>query len=188
MTRKKSIWRLFLAYEDQNQEAWLEALAQQGWHLSRPGLFRFTFTQGEPSLNRYRLDYQMLRGRQRDEYLDLFRDAGWDLLGEVSNRYYFKARTDAFCPEVFSDPESRRDRIRRELRLLGGILAIEGWNLSILFGMGIRDFHRKDPFFDVLLPIGLATLLALAVVTVMTGWCVWKLARVLRLGPDSLSH
>ncbi len=185
MTRTRSIWRFFLAYEDQKQEAWLEALAQQGWHLSSPGLFRFTFTEGEPSPNRYRLDYEMLRGRQRDEYLDLFKDAGWDFLGEVTNRYYFKARSDAFSPEVFSDPESRRDRVRRELRLLGGILAIEGWNLSILLGMVIRDFHRKGPFLDVLLPIGLATLLALAVVTVMTGWCVWKLARVLSSGTDS---
>ena len=185
MTRTKSIWRFFLAYEDQKQEAWLEALAQQGWHLSSPGLFRFTFSKGEPSLNRYRLDYQMIRGRQRDEYLDLFKDAGWDFLGEVANRYYFVARADAFSPEVFSDPESRQDRIRRELRLLGGILAIEGWNLSILTGMGIRDLHRQDPFLDLLLPIGLASLLALAVVTVMTGWCVWKLVQALKTGTDS---
>jgi hypothetical protein len=185
MTRTKSMWRFFLAYEDQKQEAWLEALALQGWNLSRPGLFRFIFTKGKPNTNRYRLDYEMLRGKQRDEYLVLFQDAGWDFLGEVTNRYYFKARSDAFSPEVFSDPESRRDRIRRELRLLGGILAIEGWNISILGAMGTRDFHRQDPFRDVLMPLGLGILLALLVVTVLTGWCVWKLARALKHGPDS---
>ena len=128
----------------------------------------------------------MLRGRQRDEYLDLFKDAGWDFLGEVTNRYYFKSRSDAFSPEVFSDPESRRDRVRRELRLLGGILAIEAWNLSILAGMGIRDLNRQDPSLrGVLVPLGLGILLALLIMTVMTGWCVWKLARVLRNGTDS---
>jgi Protein of unknown function (DUF2812) len=121
-------WRYFLAYEDPKAEAWLEEHARHGLHLTRPGLFRFAFEEGEPRTEKYRLDFQTLRGSSRDEYLALFRDAGWEFVGQVANRYYFRAQPDAIAPEIFSDVESRRDRIRRQMRfgaVVTGLLALE---------------------------------------------------------------
>lgn len=176
MSRTKTFWRFFLAYQDQAQEAWLESQALRGWHLSKPGIFRYTFVQGESREDRYRMDYETLRGKRRAEYLTLFDDAGWDFLGEAINRYYFRARPNAFSPEVLSDPESRRARMRRELGLLGGVLAIAGWNTSISGAMVLsgHGFPR-----EWILPIAVLVC-ALGVFTALTGWCVWKLARAMR--------
>ena len=139
MTRTRTLWRFFLAHQDRKQEAWFEDQARRGWHLVRPGLFGFTFEHGEPNESRFRLDDQMLRGEKRAEYLALFRDAGWDFLGESMNRYYFRARPEALSPEIHSDPESRKDRIRRELRLLGILLALNAWNAVLLGGKVLRE-------------------------------------------------
>ena len=181
MSHTKTLWRLFLAYEDQKQETWLEAQASEGWHLSKPGMFRFTFGQGEPKSERYRMDYEMLRGEKRAEYLVLFQDAGWDFLGEVFNRYYFRARPEAFSPEIISDPESRRDRIRRELSLLGALLGITAWDTSLFGIMVLRDCSRQGDFRDWLIPLSLV-LCALLTLTLVMSWCVWKLVRAMTQG------
>jgi|GEM_PF-994338 len=183
MNPTKTLWRFFLAHQDSKQEGWLEEQARLGWHLIQPGLFGFTFRQGEPQEANYRLDYQILRSEKRVEYLALFRDAGWEFLGERVNRYYFRARPEALSPEIFSDPESQRDRIRRELRVLGFLLALNGWNTAFLGSKVLREFpwsggrpilgHVLDWIFP-------PALVLCAVVTLLLGWCVWQLVRAIR--------
>lgn len=131
MTMTRTLWRYFFVHQDPAQERWLDAQARRGLHLVKPGLFRFTFAQGAPSDARYRLDFQMLRGTARREYLALFDDAGWDFLGQVANRYYFRARPEALSPEILSDVESRKDRIRRQMRIAGAITALLVFQVAI---------------------------------------------------------
>jgi hypothetical protein len=110
-------WRYFFLDQDAEQETWLERQARRGLHLIRPGVFRFAFAQGKPREDKYRLDFQTLKGAARDEYLGLFRDGGWEFLGQVANRYYFRAGPGALSPEIFSDVASRKERIRRQMRI-----------------------------------------------------------------------
>ena len=183
MTQTKTLWRFFLAHQDARQEAWFEEEARKGWHLVRPGLFGFRFQQGEAGPCRYRIDYQMLRGEQRTEYLTLFRDAGWDFLGEAANRYYFRARPEALTPEIHTDPESRKDRIRRELRILGFLAALNAWNAFVLGTKAFRGglFPGGHPAYmapvDWILP---PTLVLTALAALLLGWCCWKLVKALR--------
>lgn len=145
MSPTTTCWRYFFAHEDPAQEAWLEEQARRGLHLIRPGLFRFAFVQGESREEKYRLDFQTLRGAARTEYLALFRDAGWEFLGQVANRYYFRARSDAFSPEIFSDVESRRARIRRQMSIAGIITAILGLEVSIGVSQLLKRFAGETP-------------------------------------------
>ena len=55
-TKTKTLWRFFLSHQDARQEAWLESLARQGWHLTSPGWLPFRFERGESRPDRYRLD------------------------------------------------------------------------------------------------------------------------------------
>jgi len=183
MTRTKTLWRFFLAHQDSKQEAWFEDQAQKGWHLIRPGLFGFTFAQGAPSESKYRLDYQILRGEKRAEYLALFEDAGWDFLGETVNRYYFRARAEALAPEIHSDPESRRERYRRELRILVFLAALNAWNAFILSTKVLRELPWTGgrPAYmapvDYILP---PLLVIIASTALLLGWCAWKLRKAMR--------
>jgi hypothetical protein len=181
MSRTQTRWRFFLAHQDPQQEAWFEAQARQGWHLERPGLFGFRFAKDAPREDRYRIDYQSLSGEKRTEYLALFRDAGWEFLGESSNRYYFRAQPGALAPEIFSDAESRKDRIRRELRVVGLVTAVVFWNTTMLgtrvlrpVAEGKASVHR---LVDGIYPPALALS---ALVLVLLGWCLWRLAQALK--------
>lgn len=185
MNRTKTFWRFFLAHQDPQQEAWLEAQARRGWHLVKPGIIGFRFVSGEPREDRYRLDFQTsstLAGEARLDYVALFQDSGWDFVGQAGNRCYFRARPGALSPEIHTDPESRRERIRRELRVLGVVGAINLWN-TLMLGSRLSQASWREggsaihQILGWLMPPAFA--LSLAAVLLL-GWCAWKLTRALR--------
>ena len=173
MTTTIKRWRYFLAHQDFVQQAWLEEQARRGWHLARPGLFRFAFTQGEPSQEKYRLDFQLLRGDARTEYLALFREAGCDFIGQVANLYYFRARPDAFSPEIFSDVASRRDRIRRQMQFVAPVTALLALQTSLI---GTRLLSALGGEASSMSPAMLGAIgLATAGFTGFGAWCIWRM-------------
>jgi hypothetical protein len=108
--------RVFWTWQDEEEEAWLREMAQQGWHLLKPGLLGYyTFQEGEPSDMVYRLDY--IPGKfDHEEYLLLFADAGWEFVGEMWGWQYF--RKEALAgeePQIFTDPESKIQKYRHLL-------------------------------------------------------------------------
>lgn len=166
MTETTTRWRYFFAHEDSKQEAWLDAHARRGLRLVRPGLFTFTFAQAAPSDEKYRLDFQLLRGRARQEYLDLFGDAGWEFLGQVANRYYFRARPDALSPEIFSDAESRKDRIRRQMRVGGAITSLLMFQMSIGVSRLVEGASNN---------VALMTVVAAGAFACFGAWMLWQM-------------
>jgi hypothetical protein len=116
-TIKKFHW--FWAWDDEKEEAWLREMSQQGWHLlSYQFPSNYTFEQGKPADYVYRLDYFIDR-KDRENYLQLFRDAGWDHLGEMGGWQYFRKRTiNGEAPEIYSDNESKKKKYQRILLFL----------------------------------------------------------------------
>ena len=112
---RKSKW--FWHWEDDKEEAWLGQMAKQGLHLVHPGYFgRYTFSSGEPRNMVYRLDF--VQSNKKDEfYFQLFRDAGWEHVGELMGwQYWRKEVKPGETPEIFTDVESK---VRKYQRLLG---------------------------------------------------------------------
>ena len=116
-TRKQFHW--FWAWEDEKEEAWLRARAQEGWHfksVSAPG--SYVFEQGAPGDYVYRLDYFTDR-KDRADYLQLFEDAGWTHLGEMNGWQYFRQKVvDGRAPEIYTDGASKAQKYRRIMLLL----------------------------------------------------------------------
>jgi len=108
--------RIFWAWQDEEEEAWLREMAQQGWHLLQPGFLGFfTFQQGEPSDMVYRLDY-ITSKFDRADYLQLFKDSGWEFVGEMMGWQYFRKKArPGEDPQIFTDPESKIQKYRRLL-------------------------------------------------------------------------
>jgi hypothetical protein len=112
--------RWFWAWQDDREEEWLGAMSREGWHLADvgfPGLYRFR--KGEPVHDVYRLDFQTSRMKDREAYLQLFRDAGWEHVGSMSAWEYFrKEALPGEEPEIFTDPESKIQKYRRVLQFI----------------------------------------------------------------------
>ena len=143
----KWIW----AWEDDKEEAWLREMANQGLHLKSvgiPGIY--TFEQGNPRDVAYRLDYPDT-SKDYESYLQLFRDAGWEHIGQMSGWQYFcKEVVGGEAPEIFTDEESKAKKYKRVMvfvLMLMPILIISLTNLNERSGTFYRIFSFLMAFF-----------------------------------------
>lgn len=106
----------FWAWDDEKEEAYLREMALGGWHLksvSLPGYY--TFEKGEPRDDFYRLDF-LSNFKDKENYLQLFADAGWSHVGQYGSWQYFrKTATDGEILEIFTDNESKQKKYGRIL-------------------------------------------------------------------------
>ena len=123
-TIKRTRW--FWPWQDEKEEAWLEKMSQQGWHLKAVQLpCVYTFNKGNPSAYTYRLDYMPADKTKLPEYLQIFQDAGWEYIGEMSNwRYWRKLAVAGETPEIFTDRESKLRKYNRLLNYMGFFLML----------------------------------------------------------------
>ena len=116
---KKSFFKLFFAWNDGKEEAWLSDQARKGWHLESVGGVFYRFRKGDPADVTYRLDLQTSGKFDRSEYLGLFRDAGWEHVCRFGAWYYFRTPTGTGTPpEIHTDAASRAAKYQRLLLLL----------------------------------------------------------------------
>jgi len=110
----------FWAWQDEKEEAWLGEMDREGLHLenvSLPG--RYEFHQEEPANYTYRLDYQSLRSKDKESYLQLFEDAGWEHVGNMNGWVYFRIRSDdGDTPDIYSDKKSKIGKYERIITYL----------------------------------------------------------------------
>jgi len=114
-------FRWFWAWQDEAEEAWLGEMSRKGYHLTSAGLPGiYTFNKGEPRDYVYRLDYKSFYKKDKQEYLQLFEDAGWEYLDEMSGWQYFrKEARPGELTEIFTDVESKIAKYKNILIFLG---------------------------------------------------------------------
>ena len=122
----RRVFRALWPWNDEKEERWLAAQARSGWHLRSIGfLGGYVLERGEAAEIAYRLDVHRGRSKDREEYLGLFRDAGWEHVGSRGSWHYFrKAVVDGKVPEIYTDPESRIGKYQRVVALLAPMLLI----------------------------------------------------------------
>jgi hypothetical protein len=115
MTMRK--FRIFMAWQDEEEELWLRDMARAGWHLTSvqlPGIY--TFERGEPQDMVYRLDFTPLSRQEFLGYVRFFEDAGWEYVGEMNRWQYFRKRPKpGEDPQIYTDAESKIAKYRRVL-------------------------------------------------------------------------
>lgn len=133
--------RWFWPWQDDKEEAWLEEMSTSGWHLTAVKLMgRYTFKKGVPRRCIYRLDYMWMDKKKFADYLQIFQDAGWEYIGEMSNwRYWRKPVAAGETAEIFTDNESKIKKYQR-------VLAYLVFFLLFLVIMGINLYRIKIPY------------------------------------------
>ena len=143
VTKLKWFW----AWQDEKEEAWLAEMARQGLHLNTvpfPGSYQFK--SGEPADYVYRLDYQSLKTKDKESYLQLFKDAGWEQVGEMGGWMYFRYEAaKGAAPEIYSDRESKIGKYQRVLSYLAIFLP-----LMVVMMPNIAGTEKYGPFFVIL--------------------------------------
>lgn len=116
MANYKTKIRFFTIADYEEEQAWLEDQHRQGWKLKNmtpPCLF--TFEEVGPEEVVYRLDYK--NEKVTGEYLQMFRDYGWEYSGSCMGWNYFSKLKSQIENEsemkIFSDSESKIEMIDR---------------------------------------------------------------------------
>ncbi len=127
----RTVLKIFSAWNDAKEEAWLRKQALRGWHLESVGPIIYRFRRGEPADVTYRLDFQAGGGTfDRSEYLALFRDSGWEMTCRFGSWYYFRTPTGTGrVPEIHTDAVSKAAKYSRLLTLLILISALLTYSL-----------------------------------------------------------
>jgi len=121
MKEQVTKFKWFWVWQDNAEERWLEEMSRQGYHLTSVSLpCMYTFIKSEPVNYIYRLDYRRFSNKEKQHYLQIFRDAGWEYLGEMSLWQYFRKQEKAGeVNEIFTDDTSKIAKYRRVLGYLG---------------------------------------------------------------------
>ncbi|MEB0030698.1 DUF2812 domain-containing protein [Undibacterium sp. RTI2.1] len=108
-----------MAWQDNQCEQWLQEMARQGLHLKSVNIFcLYTFIQSKPAEVSYCLDF-VPHLRRDPAYFDLFRDAGWEHVIEITGWHYWRTPIVAGrVPKIFTDIESKIKKYKRILLIL----------------------------------------------------------------------
>jgi len=152
MKEKKRVFKLFWAWQDEEEEKWLSKMAEEGWHLKK-GPWIYTFGKGEPENAIYKLDFNRTSQKDRDEYLTLFQDAGWEHITEYMSWHYFKSNKErVIYPDIYSDKESKiqkyKTMLAMETLLLAAIIIIAS---AIIFPSTQEYFYIVKWIYSILI-------------------------------------
>lgn len=130
MARQKTEFGWFTVPEWEKEQEWLREHHKRGWKLVKataPGFYRFE--QCEPEDVVYQLDYNKEGMNNISEYIQMFRDCGWEYVTDMVGYAYFrKSATDMVEDEgIFCDDESRMDMINRVFKGRVSVLIILFW-------------------------------------------------------------
>ena len=104
----KTVTKWFDITMHEEEQEWLRSMHQQGWKLTNANWAVYTFESCAPADVVYQLDFHK-ELEDKEEYLQMFRDCGWEFITEnLGYTYFCKAVEDMAEEEsIFCDHESR---------------------------------------------------------------------------------
>ena len=115
--RKEFKWFTVFEYED--EENYLREMHKKGWKFIRvKGFGTYLFEKCTPEDVIYRLDYNQEGLKNKDEYVRMFTDCGWEHLQVFAGYSYFrKPASDMNADEgIFCDEESKVMMMERVMK------------------------------------------------------------------------
>ena len=118
MRETKKIWKIFLVWNYDKEEEWLNEMAMNGWTLTSVGFCNYTFVKTEPGEYNIRMEMRP----HDDGYLEFLRENDVEYVGRILQWHYYRKKTSLGPFELYSDIESRiqhMDRIGKMLFVIG---------------------------------------------------------------------
>lgn len=119
------MYRFFLDYE--KEEAWVNDMADQGWHLKRTMVGYFVFEKGEPGQYIYR--NELVKGKNQD-YYDFLDTMNIECVSKFGPWAYYRKKKLEGPFELFSDSSSKIKYLQSISRLF---ISVAFLNLLIGF-------------------------------------------------------
>lgn len=116
MKNKKTEYKLFSVFQWKQEQEYLRQQHKNGWKFVKVNLLGFYhFERCKPEDVIYQLDYNPEGTSHKEQYVQMFRDCGWEYLQDyVGYSYFRKPALEANgAEEIFCDDDSRLDFMKR---------------------------------------------------------------------------
>ena len=122
----KTEFRFFTIADWQEEEEYLSHMHKKGWRLKRIGFADYHFEKCEPENVTYRLDYNKASVKDKEGYLQMFKDCGWEYIFNKFGYSYFRKKEEPGDKEreIFSDSRSKIEMMERVIKSRGIILGL----------------------------------------------------------------
>lgn len=140
----------FYVSEFEEEAAWLSFMHREGWKFLSTTGSRYEFKACEKEDYVYQLDFKEQTETDAD-YIQMFRDYGWEYVTKHNCWYYFRKRKEADEDlSIFSDNASKIDMLKRVingqfLKFLPLYFLILGINFLTFF----TNVFKADNFFSM---------------------------------------
>ena len=181
MKEKKTELRIFTIAEWEKEEQYLRKRHQEGWKFTKVSLPGFKkIKKCPPEDVVYQLDYNEEGLKHKDEYVQMFKDCGWEYLQEFGGYTYFRKLVAKMQgeEEIFCDDESRLDMMRRVFagRYLPILISLILLILPNLF----EQFRSSNADAPILLVLFSTVLVVYTWAIASFGYRYWKLKKRLK--------
>lgn len=143
----KRTHKWFWSFDYDKLEKYYTEMHAKGWKMikqeSENAAFGQRFEKCEPANVVYKIGYNAVK-KDRDSYIQMFADYGWEFVGAAANFYYFRKNADGVSAEeldIFSDNESRLDMAKKAV--LTGLPLLLFYTFGILVPQTI--IHLRQP-------------------------------------------
>lgn len=116
MSKIKRKIAFFTIPDYKEEEEWLRKLHKSGLKLKKATLPCFyTFEKCEPEDVIYQLDYNEEGMKNKEEYVQMYKDCGWEHITDMNGYSYFRKPVSEMVEEeeIFSDDNSKMDMMER---------------------------------------------------------------------------
>ncbi len=142
----KRVRKWFWVWQQDQEKAFLDSMADQGYQLVQVRLGEYLFEEQDDPKYVVQMDFPGLgRKMSEEEYLQLYQDAGWELVSKVGGWYYFRQpRQEGMDQSLFNDQQSRGNIYRRLL----AFLALTGFPLYYQTLFLMPKMSVESPLFS----------------------------------------
>ena len=163
--------RFFTIPQWEQEAQWLRSMHKKGWKLQRitlPCWYRFERCTPEDVI--YQLDFNPEGIEQKEEYVQMFQDCGWEYIQDMAGYSYFRKAVSEMSDadeEIFCDEDSRLDMMKRVWK--GKILPL----LTIFFCLLATLVVQRQNVVSFVMLLGL--LAFYAIVLLQCGVTYWRM-------------
>lgn len=150
MNERKTVHKWFWVWEFEKEEAWLNAMAMDGWVLDGIGFATYHFVRCQPG--EYIIRLQMTDNDTG--YQAFLEEIGAEYVGRITKWGYFRRKAELGEFELFSDIDSKTDHLKKIGTMLK-LLMIANLCIGIANSLNISSFGIINLLCAALLAYGL---------------------------------
>ena len=179
---KKNVYRIVTIADYEREAVFLGEMHAKGWKLKELRYsylvvaVKYTFEKCQPEQVAYQLDFYPMKKSDRDSYLQLFKDCGWEHITDFNGFSYFRKLSSGIESEaefeIYNDTAGKLAMVKRILimRMLPILLLF-----SALLPVFLKFLSRGSDFSWEMLLIVIIDCVLLIVFAIQISYIFWRL-------------